>query len=275
MFRALRPSSTPRLRAAVLAAGLAWGLLRCASASGQTPPQASPDQALIDDLVAANHILAEQGVVDGFGHISVRSATNPNHFLMSRSLAPASVRADDVMEFDLDGAPVDPRGRAVFLERFIHSEVYKARPDVNSVVHSHSPAVIPFGISQVPMKAAYHLAAFLADGVPVFEIRKADGMTDMLVRNGPLGKALADVLGKHSVALMRGHGNVVVGPTIPLTVFRAVYTEVNARAQAQAIALGGPVTYLEAEEGEKANKAIDQIHLRAWDLWKRAASEKK
>jgi ribulose-5-phosphate 4-epimerase/fuculose-1-phosphate aldolase len=240
-----------------------------------SPTSATADQAAVDDLVAANHILADQGVVDGFGHISVRHPSDPNRFLMSRSLAPALVKAEDIMEFDLDGKPVDQRGRAVFLERFIHSEIYKSRPDVKSVVHSHSPAVIPFGISQTPMKAAYHIAAFLAQGVPVFDIRKAGGMTDMLVRDGALGKSLAEVLGDRSVALMRGHGNVVVGPTIPLTVFRAVYTEVNARVQAQAIALGGPVTYLEVEEGERANKALDQIHLRAWDLWKRTASEKK
>ncbi|MCJ2049992.1 class II aldolase/adducin family protein [Methylobacterium sp. J-070] len=165
--------------------------------------------------MAASHILADQSVVDGFGHISVRLPSNPNHFLMSRSMAPSLVTPNDIMEFDLDGNAIDGQGRPVFLERFIHAEIYKARPDVQSVVHSHSPAVIPFGITQVPMRTAYHLAAFLADGVPVFDIRKADGMTDMLVRTGPRGMFLADALGRKSVVLMRGHGDVVVGPTIP------------------------------------------------------------
>lgn len=243
------------------------------SAAAPLESAGAPPAALVDDLVAASHILADQGVVDGFGHVSVRHPANPNHFLMSRSMAPALVKAEDIMEFDLDGNAIDGRGRPVFLERFIHAEVYRARPDVQAVVHSHSPAVIPFGITQVPMRAVYHVAAFLAEGVPVFEIRKPEGMTDMLVRSGSLGKALADTLGSKSVVLMRGHGDVVVGPTIPLAVFRAVYTEVNAKIQAQAIALGGPVTYLEVEEGEKANKAIDQIHLRAWDLWKKTAAD--
>lgn len=245
------------------------GLLLAATAgSAQTA-----ESSVVADLVAASHILADQGVVDGFGHVSVRLPSNPNHFLMSRSMAPSLVTRDDIMEFDLDGNAIDGQGRPVFLERFIHAEIYKARPDVQSIVHSHSPAVIPFGITQVPMRAVYHVAAFLAGGVPVFDIRTADGMTDMLVRTGPLGKSLADVLGRKSVVLMRGHGDVVVGPTIPLTVFRAVYTEVNAKIQAQAIALGGPVTYLDVEEGEKANKALDLIHLRAWELWKKTAAD--
>jgi ribulose-5-phosphate 4-epimerase/fuculose-1-phosphate aldolase len=188
---------------------------------------------------------------------------------MSRSLAPALVQRDDILEFDGEGEPVDAKGRQVFLERFIHSVVYRARPDVQSVVHTHSPAVIPFSVSQVPMRATFHLAAFLSSGVPVFEIREAGGMTDLLVRNGRLGSALAKALGEHAVALMRGHGVVVVASTIPMAVFRAVYTEVNARIQAQAITLGGAVTYLEPEERRLASRAVDQIHLRAWDLWKR------
>lgn len=265
-------SSSRRLAAATLALALSL-----APAMAQAPAPAAPQslEAVTEDLVAANHILADQGVVDGFGHISVRHPNHPDRFLMSRSVAPASVKAEDIMEFDLDGNAVDGRGRAVFLERFIHSEIYKVRPDVRSVVHTHSPAVIPFGITQAPMRPAYHIAAFLTAGVPVFDIRQAGGMTNMLVSDRPLGKALAETLGDKSVALMRGHGDVVVGPTIPMAVFRAVYTEVNARVQAQAMAIGGPVTYLEPEEGEKANKALDQIHLRAWDLWKKTAGQAK
>ncbi|MGY2052682.1 class II aldolase/adducin family protein [Methylobacterium sp. JK268] len=254
------------------AAFLLLGAWLGGQARAQAP--ASAPAALVEDLVAASRILADQGVVDGFGHVSVRHPGDPNRFLMSRSVAPALVTADDIMEFDLDGTAIDPRGRAVFLERFIHAEIYRARPDVQAVVHSHSPAVIPFGIAQqVPLRPTYHIAAFLAPGVPVFDIRAAAGATDMLVRDPALGRALAATLGDRAVALMRGHGDVVVGPTLPMAVFRAVYTEVNARIQSQAMALGAPLTFLDAEEGGKAEKALDQIHLRAWDLWKRKVTE--
>jgi ribulose-5-phosphate 4-epimerase/fuculose-1-phosphate aldolase len=242
------------------------------SAMAQAPASGGPaDPALVEDLVVANHILTDQGVLDGFGHVSVRHPGNAQRFLMSRSLAPALVSADDIMEYDLDGNPVDAKGRASFLERFIHGEIYRARPDVMAVVHSHSPNVIPFSTTQMALRPMYHIAAFLSPSVPVFEIRKAGGMTNMLIGNSQLGKALAEALGQSSVALMRGHGDVVVGPSLTLTVFRAVYTETNARLQAQAVAIGGPITFLDPEEAEKANKTLEQVHLRAWDLWKRAA----
>ena len=233
------------------------------------------DRALIDDLVAANHILTDQGVLDGFGHVSIRHPANPSRFLMSRSLAPALVSADDIMEYDLDGNPVDARGRASFLERFIHGEIYRARPDVNSVIHSHSPAVIPFGVTQVPLRPLFHMPSFLSPRVPIFEIRRAGGMTNMLVGNSQLGKALAETLGDRPVVLMRGHGNVVVAPMLSLAVFRAIYTEVNARIETQAIMLGGPITFLEPEEAEKATQTNTQVHLRAWELWKRDALAKR
>jgi HCOMODA/2-hydroxy-3-carboxy-muconic semialdehyde decarboxylase len=239
-------------------------------ARAQTPadPILGADRAAIEELVIGSRILANLGVVDGFGHISMRHPGNPSHFLMSRSVAPALVTVDDIMEFDQDGNAVDPRGRTVFLERFIHSEIYKARPDVQSVVHAHSPGVIPFSVSTVKLQAIYHMPAFLAAGVPVFEIRDAGGQTDMAVRNAELGKALAQTLGAKSVALMRGHGDVVVGPTVRAAVFRAYYTDVNARLQTQAIALGGPVNYLTPEEGEKADAVHAEVLERAWNLWK-------
>ena len=231
-------------------------------------PIAGVDPTLIDDVVVGSRILADFGVLDGFGHVSLRHPANLNRFLMSRSLAPALVTADDIMEFDLDGNAVDSRGRSVFLERFIHSEIYKARPDVNSVVHTHSPGVIPFSVSTVKLQAMYHNPAFLAAGVPVFEIRDAAGQTDMPVRNSQIGKALAQTLADKAVALMRGHGDVVVGPTVRVAVFRAYYTDVNARLQSQAIALGGPVNYLTPEEGAKADAVNSQVLDRVWNLWK-------
>ncbi len=169
---------------------------------------------------------------------------------MSRSLAPILVTADDLMEYDLDSHPVDPQGRTSVLERFIHGEIYKVRSDVKAVIHSHSPTVVPFSVTQVPLKPVIHVASFLWVGVPVFEIRDVGGpATTMLVRNPALGHALAATLGDKPVALMRGHGNVVVGPDVQTAVSRAIYTEVNARLQAIAIGLGGPITYISAEEG--------------------------
>jgi len=243
-----------------------------ARAQGASPASAGPvDGALLTDLVLANRILAHEGVLDAFGHVSIRHPNDPSRFLMSRSLAPALVGIEDIMEYDLEGNPVDAKGRASFLERFIHSEIYRARADVGAVIHTHSPNVIPFGVSQVPLRPIYHISAFLAPQVPVFEIRNAGGMTNMLVGNAELGKALAATLGNASVGLMRGHGDVIVASKLSLAVFRAIYTEVNARLQAQAIALGGPINFLEPEEAAKAGAVTDQVHERAWELWKREA----
>ena len=198
----------------------------------------------------------------------MRHPTNPNRYLLSRNLAPALVTAEDIVEYDLDSNPMNAAGRPSFLERFIHGEIYKARPDVNAVVHSHSPAVIPFGISQVSMRATYHMPGFPVAGVPVFEIRKAGGMTNMLVSNGVLGEALATTLADKPVALLRGHGDVVVGPTVQVAVYRAVYTEINARLQTAAIGMGGSLTFLEREEGEAFDGVIEQQIARPWTLWK-------
>src|SRR6202795_1139420 len=236
----------------------------------QTPsvPISGVDAALIEDIVIGSRILAGFGVLDGLGHVSARHPTNPNHFLMSRSLAPALVTADDIMEFDLDGNAVDPKGRSVFLERFIHSEIYKARPDVMAVVHAHSPGVIPFTISQVPLRPVYHNSAFLAAGAPVWDIRTDFGETDMLVRNAAIGKALAQALGDKPVVLMRGHGDVTVGGAVKVAVFRAYYTDVNAKLQSQALALGGEMNYLTPGEGVKADAVNLAIIDRIWNLWK-------
>ena len=238
------------------------------SAQAQSAPIAGVDAALLEDMVIGSRILADFGVLDGFGHVSARHPTNPDRFLMSRSLAPALVTADDIMEFDLDGNALDARGRSLFLERFIHAEIYRARPDVMSVVHTHSPGVIPFSVSKVPMRAMYHNPSFLAVGVPVWDIRTDFGETNMLVSNSAIGKSLAQALGDKPVVLMRGHGDVAVGPSVRMAVFRAYYTDVNAKLQSQAIALGGEVNYLTQAEGEKAHKADSAVIDRIWNLWK-------
>jgi HCOMODA/2-hydroxy-3-carboxy-muconic semialdehyde decarboxylase len=237
-----------------------------ARAQNGPPPNVSP--ALLEDIVTGSRILAEFGVVDAFGHVSARDPINPRHFLMSRSLAPALVTADDIMEFDLDGNAIDARGRPVFLERFIHAEIYKARPDVMSVVHTHSPGVIPFSVSKTPLRALFHNAAFLAGGVPVWDIAREFGATDMLVRDNGIGKSLARTLADKPVVLMRGHGDVTVGPDVKIAVFRAYYTDIDARLQAQAIGLGSEVTYLSADEGANADTVNLAIIDRVWTLWK-------
>jgi len=244
--------------------------------AGAKPASGGPvDPALIEDLVAANRILADHGVLDGFGHVSVRHPKNPERYLISCSRAPELVCAEDIMEFDLDSNPVDQRGRSMYLERFIHGEIFRARPEINAVVHSHSPSVIPFSVSSVPMRPLYNMSGFLARGVPVFEIRDAAGMTDMLVREPALGRALATSLADKSVALMRGHGNVVVAPTLPLVVYRAIYTEMNAKLQVQAIGLGGSINYLDPEEGVKTELVTNSTVVRPWELWKKRAFAKK
>ena len=249
-------------------------VLSLAEAHAQAPsPIADVPPALIEDLVAGSRILAELGVVDAFGHVSIRSPADPAHFLMSRSLAPALVAADDIMEFDQDGNAVDARGRQVFLERFIHAEIYRARPDVMAVVHAHSPGVIPFSVSKTPLKPLFHNTAFLAAGVPVWDIAKDFGVTNMLVADNAKGKSLAATLGDKSVVLMRGHGDVTVGPNVKIAVFRAYYTDVNARLQAQAIGLGSEITYLSAEEGAKADQVNFAVLDRVWNLWKQKVSK--
>jgi len=252
---------------------LTGGALIAAAGRARSEPTTAgpPDPALIEDLVAANHILFDQGVVDGYGHVSVRHDKSTDRYLLSRSLAPELVTAADIVEFDLDSNAVDPRGRAFYLERFIHGEVYKARPDVKSVVHHHSPAVIPFGVTKVPLQPVFHMAAFVGEGVPVFEIRDFGGMTNMLVSNPQLGAALARTLGNKPTVLMRGHGAVVVGNSLHQSVARSVYLQVDARLQAQAMALGGEITYLAPEEVKKFEDLGGAGYERAWELWKRKA----
>lgn len=229
-------------------------------------PSAPP--ALLDDLVAANRILVMEGVLDGMGHVSVRHPGASTRFFLARSLAPELVTAADILEYGMDGEPIDARGRASYQERFIHSAIYAARPDVHAIVHCHTPSLIPFAASDVPLRAMYHMAAFVAEGVPVFDIRRAAGVTDLLVKDAPLGRALAKSLGNKSAALMRGHGAVVVANSLPNAVGRSVYLDVNARAQAQALALGGKVTYVDADEA-KLRMTDPNEYARAWELWKR------
>jgi Ribulose-5-phosphate 4-epimerase and related epimerases and aldolases len=223
------------------------------------------DQQTID-LVDANHILVNRGVLDAYGHVSVRNEKDHTQFYLARNMAPQLVTVDDIQVFDLEAETRDPR--RTYLEKFIHSEVYKARPDVMAIVHSHSMSVVPFTIADRPLRAVSHMAGFLGGGTPVFEIRDTAGNgTDLLIGRKELGTALAKSLGDRWVVLMRGHGAVAVGHTLPMAVHRAVFTEMNARVQAQAIQLG-ECTYLTAEEAESALASNDGQITRAWDLWR-------
>jgi len=234
-------------------------------ASGQTR------ESLVEDVVTANRILAAQEIVDAFGHVSVRTAPGAGRYLISRSIAPAQVTASDILELDLDSKPAASEKRTSYRERFIHGEIYRVRPDVMSIVHCHAASLIPFSITRIPLRPVYHNSFFVGEGVPVFEIREAGGDTDMLVSTPELGKALAKTLGNKPAVLMRGHGAVIVGKSIIESVARSVYLEVNARVQAQAMAMGVRINYLNEGEVKKRTEDPDP-YSRAWDLWKRQAA---
>ena len=246
----------------VAMAGAALLLALTMPVAGQTP-------RLIEDLVAANRILADQGIVDGYGHVSVRSDRDPKRFFISRSLAPELVTADDIMELDLDANYIDARGRNSYQERFIHGEIYKARPDVMAVVHMHAPPVIPFGATDVQMRPMFHMSAFIGEGLPVWDIRETAGITDMLVTNATLGRSLAKTLGDRGAVLMRGHGAAIVGPSLPIVVGRSIYLKINAEVQLQAKLLGGTIKFLDPAEAKKIGDTDN--YNRAWELWRRKA----
>jgi HCOMODA/2-hydroxy-3-carboxy-muconic semialdehyde decarboxylase len=236
-------------------------------ANAPTPTPLANDPKLIEDLVYANRILFAQGVLDGFGHVSVRSDKDPRHFLMSRSMAPALVTSNDIMEYDRNGEPVDARGRNSYVERYIHAAIYRARPDVKAAVHSHSPDIIPYSVTGTTLLPLYHMSAFLRLGTPIFDTQKEFGDTDMLIRDNKLGDGLAKALGNSGVALIRGHGFVAVGESTPIVVYRAIYVQINARVQADAMKLG-TIKPLTPSEATKAQAAVEATVARPWELWK-------
>jgi ribulose-5-phosphate 4-epimerase/fuculose-1-phosphate aldolase len=232
-------------------------------------------KGLVDDLVAGSRILAMHDVLDAYGHISARSDRRQAHFIMSCSRAPALVSAADLMELGPDSEPATGDKRKGFIERYIHGEIYRRRPDVMAVVHSHSASVIPFGVTRTRLRPVYHMGAFLWSGAPVFDIRKERKDNDLLVRDRPLGKALAETLGECTCVLMRGHGMTVVADAIPAVVYRAIYTEMNARLQMQAMQLEGPIEFVSDEEGRRSWAANSGTLERPWELWKAKALGRK
>jgi ribulose-5-phosphate 4-epimerase/fuculose-1-phosphate aldolase len=235
------------------------------------PGKIPASAALIEDLVAASRVLAAHGVLDAYGHISARSDKRPDRFIMSRSRAPALVTAADLMELDADSEPLAGDRRKGFIERYIHGEIYRTRPDVLAVVHSHSPSVIPFGVTKTRLRPVYHMGSFLWSGAPVWDIRDVRQDNDLLVRDRPLGNALAQALGTGTCVLMRGHGMTVVGDSVPEAVFRAIYTEMNARLQLQAENLEGPIQFLSETEGRRSTESNRGTLERPWELWKQQA----
>jgi ribulose-5-phosphate 4-epimerase/fuculose-1-phosphate aldolase len=235
----------------------------------------SASVGLLQDLVDANHILFHQGIVDAFGHVSARHDREPGRFVLSRNLAPGQVEMGDLLEYAVDTGEVlmaDPP--RLYLERYIHSEIYRQRPDVMAVIHNHSPAVLPFCIAKgARLRPVCHMSGFLGQGPALFEIRDhADAATDLLIRDRPLGEALARTLGDGRVVLMRGHGCTVVAESLQVAVYRAVYTELNARLQIQAQALGEP-EFLTPGEAEATQRTNEGQAARPWNLWREQARQ--
>jgi ribulose-5-phosphate 4-epimerase/fuculose-1-phosphate aldolase len=255
-------------RQLIASAALTGCLPAVVGAQEQNPPHTG-EETLLDDLVTANHFLAGREIVDGYGHISVRDPQAPNRFLMARAIAPALVTKTDILTYDLDSNPMNDNGAAVYSERFIHGETYRARADVRAVIHSHALELIPFAVTGVLLQPIYHMGSFIGAGVPIFEIRAAREANDhsMLIHTAGLAKALVGTLGDHPAALIRGHGAVIVGSSLGQAVARSVYLVENASMQARAMALGQSITYLDVDESRSMG---DNAYDRDWDLWKRS-----
>ncbi len=220
------------------------------------------------DVVIANRILAHEGVVDAYGHVSVRHPLDPTRYLLSRSRAPELVERGDIVEFDLEGKSVGGDTRAPYLERFIHGAIYEARPDVQAVVHAHAEAVLPFTISATPLRPVVHMASFIGARIPVWDIRDNFGDTNLLVVNTAQGRDLARGLGGERVALMRGHGFVAAGRSLPEAVRIGVYMPVNARVLLDALRLGEVKALSRGEiEAHASMKPDDPAMWRAWEYW--------
>lgn len=229
---------------------------------------------VIDDLVIANRILFQHKIVDAFGHISVRHSKDPTKYVLARHMAPDLVTAADLVLFDLNSVPVEPSDHRFYSERYIHGEIYKRRPDVNSVIHCHASPLIPFGVTKTKLKPIYHMSAFLGDGPSTFEIREKSGFTSMLVRTPEIGAALAEDLGAQPMILMRGHGATFVGRTIQESVYRSIYATENAAIELEALRLGD-IEFLAPEESALYASYSSEVMHRPWDLWKRDALESR
>jgi ribulose-5-phosphate 4-epimerase/fuculose-1-phosphate aldolase len=232
------------------------------------------DQALLDDLVAANRILYTKNIVDGLGHVSARHDKDPNLYVMAAEKAPGLVEREDLAIYDLDSNAQTLRDRRPYNERFIHGEIYKVRPDVKSVIHCHTPSLVTFCVCQVPLRPLYHMSGFLGRGVARFEIREfTKEATDMLVSSPQLGASLAKVLADKQIVLMRGHGATMAGQSVKHAVYRAIYAALNATMQMDAMHMG-EITFLSDEEALKGMEINDRFVERSWALWRLEPAQK-
>ena len=240
------------------------------AATVQEQMAASPAvKTAVEELVIANHIMYDQNVVDGYGHISVRNPSNPNTFFLARSVAPSVVTVEDIIEFDMNGKALNGDTRTAYGERFIHSGILRNRPDINSVIHGHASPILPFGMTGTTLKPVYHMSAFLGEGAPIFEIRnfaKPSPDTDMFISNNDLGDALSKTMGLQYFVLMRGHGYAAGADSIKKVVFRSVYAIQNASIQAEAMKMGN-VQYLTPAEATISQETIEKTIGRPWQLW--------
>jgi ribulose-5-phosphate 4-epimerase/fuculose-1-phosphate aldolase len=226
---------------------------------------------IIEELVTANRILANEGIVDSFGHVSARHPGNPKHYLLSRARAPERIEGGDIVEYTLEGEAIDKNAPAPYLERFIHGAIYEARPDVQAIVHNHSPSVIPFGVTGKKLKPFLHMCAHIGHEVPTWDSRDKFADTTLLVGDMAMGRDLARLLGNGPTTLMRGHGATVVGRSVRHAVFVSVYLEVGAKLQMQAMALGD-IKFLSRGETDKIVERLNDYTLnRAWENWARRA----
>jgi len=226
---------------------------------------------ILEELVTANRILAREGVVDSFGHVSIRHPERPDRYILSRARAPECIEAEDLMEFAGDGSAIDRSDRKPYAERFIHAAVYEARPDVAAVVHHHSRSVIPFSVTAAPLSPVMHMCAGIGGSVPTWDSRVRFGDTNLLVTSMAMGRDLAGALGSRPAILMRGHGAVVAGASLREVVFNSIYLEVNADLQMKAAALGGIVFLSEGEIAAVLQTRGSFTYERAWEYWCRRA----
>ena len=222
-----------------------------------------------EQLVVANRILAHEEVVDAFGHVSLRHPENPHHYIMSRSRAPELVDLEDLMEFELDGKILDEQGRTPYGERFIHGAVMEARPEINAVVHNHAQEVLPFSLTDTPLKPMIHTASVIGEHIPLWDIRDQFGEnTDMLVRNMEQGRDLSAALENNTCLIMRGHGAVIVGKTLKEAVVTSIYLKINAKIQTSAMSMGNPIPLSPGEIKNTRKVQLSPLGLdRMWEAF--------
>ena len=220
------------------------------------------------ELALANRIIAHEGVLDGFGHVSVRHPNDPKRYLLARSRSPELIEPSDILEFRLDSEPVTPPKGEMYGERVIHGCIYQARPDVNAVCHHHSPSVLPFCVTGMRLEPVFHMGAVMGQVVPMWDSRDDFGDTDLMVVKPDEGRSLAKALGPHWMVLMRRHGATLAGTTLRELVFRTVYSHANAEIQLRSLILGDVYSMTAGERKLAEPRQLQARPMsRAWEYW--------